>query len=100
MEFELILKIGDKDGAVSSVSLGQICRSKVDDVALLGLELSESKQVLRRLQHEIVTTQFKSISHDRGPCACCAAVGGGPKARIDGGQARFCMESHARAGIQ
>ena len=74
MEFELILKIGDKDGTVSSVSLGQICRSKVDDVALLGLELSESKQVLTRLQHEIVTTQFKSISHDRGPCACCATT--------------------------
>ncbi len=71
MEFELILKIGDQDGTVSSVSLGQICRSKVDDVALLGLGLSESKQVLTRLQHEIVTTQFKSISLERQPCACC-----------------------------
>jgi hypothetical protein len=74
LEFELILKMRDKDGTVSSVSLGQICRAKVDGVALLGLELSESKQVLTRLQREIVTTQFKSISHDRRPCACCATT--------------------------
>ena len=74
MEFELILKISNKDGTVSNVSLGQICSGKVDDVALLGLELSESKQVLTRLQHEIVTTQFNAISVERQPCACCGKI--------------------------
>ena len=71
MEFELILKVTDKDGTPSNVSLGQICSIKVDDVALLGLDLLESKQVLTRLQHEIVTTQFQCIADERCPCACC-----------------------------
>ena len=71
MEFELVLKIGGEDGTLTEVSLGEVCRGKVDDVALLGLGLSESKQLLTRLQHEIVTTQFDSIAHERRPCACC-----------------------------
>jgi hypothetical protein len=74
LEFELVLKIGDEDGTATEVSLGEICGGKVDDVALLGLGLSESKQVLTRLQHEIVTTQFESIAHERRPCACCAVM--------------------------
>jgi hypothetical protein len=71
LEFELVLKIGGEDGTVTEVSLGKVWRGKVDDVALLGLGLSESKQLLTRLQHEIVTTQFDSIAHERRPCACC-----------------------------
>ena len=59
LEFELILKIGGEDGTATQVSLGEFCRGKVDDVALLGLGLSESKEVLTRLQREIVTTQFE-----------------------------------------
>jgi len=34
--FELILKIGGEDGTTIQVSLGEIRRDKVDDVALLG----------------------------------------------------------------
>jgi hypothetical protein len=74
LEFELVLKIGGEDGTASQVSLGEICAGKVDDVALLGLGLSESKQVLTRLQHEIVATQFESIAHARRPCACCGVM--------------------------
>jgi len=74
LEFELILKIGGEDGTATQVSLGEFCRGKIDDVALLGLGLSESKEVLTRLQREIVTTQFKSIDHERRPCACCGAM--------------------------
>jgi hypothetical protein len=72
--FELILKIGGEDGKATQVSLGEFCRGKVDDVALLGLGLSESNQVLTRLQREIVTTQFESIAHERRPCACCGVM--------------------------
>ena len=72
--FELILKSGEEDGTARQVSLGDICRDKVDDVALLGLGLSEIKQLLMRLQHEIVTTQFESIVHEHRPCACCGVM--------------------------
>jgi hypothetical protein len=48
--FEVILKIGGEDGTATQVSLREICGGKVDDVALLGLGLSESKEVLTRLR--------------------------------------------------
>ncbi len=54
MTFELILKVSGEDGTVSQVSLGDICLGEVHDVALFGLKLSESKQVLTRLQREKV----------------------------------------------
>ena len=72
--FELILKIGGEDGTATQVSLGELCCGKVDDVALLGLGLSESKEMLTRLQREIVMTQFESMEHERRPCACCGAM--------------------------
>ena len=73
-EFELILRVIDDDGSESSVSLGQICRGTVADTALLGLELAQSKQLLTRLQQELVTVQFKSMSHARRACACCGTM--------------------------
>ena len=47
------------------VPLGKICRGKVHDVALLGLGLSESKQVLTQLQREIVRRQFEWFCRDK-----------------------------------
>ena len=73
-EFELILRVIDDDGSESSVSLGQICRGTVADTALLGLELAQSKQLLTRLQQELETVQFKSMSHARRCCACCGTM--------------------------
>jgi hypothetical protein len=74
LAFELILKMSGDDGAVRQVSLGEICRTEVHDVALLGLGLSESKLVLARLQREIVTRQFESTTRERRPCVCCGAT--------------------------
>ncbi len=74
MAFELILKMSGDDGAVRQVSLGEICRTEVHDVALLGLGLSESKQVLTRLQREIVTRQFESTARERRPWASSVIV--------------------------
>jgi hypothetical protein len=42
----------------------EICRGKVNDVALSGLGLPDSKQMLTWLQYEIVTTQFRIGEHD------------------------------------
>ena len=74
MAFELILKVSGDDGALRQVSLGEICRTEIHDVALLGLGLSESKLVLARLQREIVTRQFESTTRERRPCVCCGAT--------------------------
>jgi hypothetical protein len=54
--------------------LGKSVAARLTMWRLLGLGLSESKQLLTRLQHEIVTTQFDSIAHERRPCACCDAI--------------------------
>ncbi len=85
LEFQLMLQMSGEDGVARQVSLGDIRRGEVDDVALLGLELSEGKQLLSRLQHEIVTKQFESMTRKRQACACCGA----PQSIKDYQPARF-----------
>ena len=74
LKFELMLKTIGNDGVTAQVSLGDIRRGEVDDVALLGLELCESKRLLSSLQHEIVTKQVEAMTCKRQSCACCGAT--------------------------
>ncbi|MHB9842072.1 hypothetical protein Q8F57_045690 [Paraburkholderia terrae] len=45
MKFDLILAVDDGDGQVTNISLGQVARPEVSDMATLGLSLAESKQL-------------------------------------------------------
>ena len=58
MKFELILAVDSGDGQITNVPLAQMTRPDVSELATLGLSLSESKQLLAQLQHEIVTRQY------------------------------------------
>jgi hypothetical protein len=65
LEFELMLAVRDENGAVSNISLGQIRQAAGSNIAMLGLGLSEGKQLLARLQHEVVTRQFEATARNR-----------------------------------
>jgi hypothetical protein len=71
LEFELMLAVRDENGAVSNISLGKIRQAAGNDIATLGLGLPEGKQLLARLQHEIVTRQFEATARNRQPCTQC-----------------------------
>jgi hypothetical protein len=71
LRFELFLAVADEQGEQSQVSLGHLERGEVEDVVLLGLKLSEGKQLMERLQHEIVTRQVEAMR--RPPCTGCGA---------------------------
>jgi hypothetical protein len=53
----LILAVADGDGQVTNISLGQLARPEVSDMATLGLSLAESKQLLTQLQHEVLVVR-------------------------------------------
>ena len=71
MKFELILAVDCGDGQARNVSIGHMIRPDVSDVAMLGLSLSESKQLLAQLQREIVTRQFEATMEQRRHCGQC-----------------------------
>src|SRR5712664_78843 len=66
-----MLAVRDENGDMSNISLGQIRQSAGKDIATLGLSLSVGKQLLARLQHEIVTRQFEATARHRQQCAQC-----------------------------
>ena len=72
--FEVILKMSNEDGTARQLSLGEVGRHEIHDAALLGLGLSESKELLTRLQHAVVTTQFVSMERGRRPCDHCGVT--------------------------
>src|SRR6202140_3269027 len=71
MKFDLILAVDDGDGHVTNISLGQVARPEVSDMATLGLSLAESKQLLAQLQHEVVVRQFEATTQQRRHCEHC-----------------------------
>src|SRR5260370_32795658 len=71
MKFELILAVDSGDGQITNVPLAQMTRPDVSELAMLGLSLSESKQLLAQLQHEIVTRQFEATTQQRRHCGQC-----------------------------
>src|SRR5471032_1484948 len=71
MKFDLILAVDDGDGHVTNISLGQLARAEVSDMATLGLSLAESKQLLAELQHEVVVRQFEATTQQRRHCEQC-----------------------------
>ena len=71
MKFDLILAVDDGDGHVTNISLGQVARAEVSDIATLGLSLAESKQLLAQLQHEVVVRQFEATTQQRRHCGHC-----------------------------
>jgi hypothetical protein len=71
MKFELILAVDRGDGQITNVLLAQMTRPDVSELATLGLSLSESKQLLAKLQREIVTRQFEATTHQRRHCEQC-----------------------------
>lgn len=71
MKFDLILAVDDGDGHVTNLSLGQVARPEVSDMATLGLSLAESKQLLAQLQHEVVVRQFEATTQQRRHCEHC-----------------------------
>src|ERR1700722_844765 len=71
MKFDLILAVDDCDGHVTNISLGQVARPEVSDMATLGLSLAESKQLLAQLQHEVVVRQFEATTQQRRHCEHC-----------------------------
>ena len=74
MEFELILVVRGDDGATSEVSLAHISRAGDAEVAMLGLKLSEGKQVVARLQHEMVMREFSATTQQGRHCAQCGVA--------------------------
>jgi hypothetical protein len=66
-----MLTVSGENGAQSNISLGQIRRTEVQDMAMLGLGLSEGKELLAKLQREIVTRQFEATTRDRRQCRQC-----------------------------
>ena len=71
MKFDLILAVDDGDGHVTNISLGQVARPEVSDMATFGLSLAESKQLLAQLQHEVVVRQFEATTQQRRHCEHC-----------------------------
>jgi hypothetical protein len=71
MKFELILAVDSGDGQITNVSLAQMTRPDISELATLGLSLSKSKQLLAQLQHEIVTRQFEATTQQRRHCGQC-----------------------------
>ena len=71
MKFDLILAVDDGDGHVTNISLGQLARAELSDMATLGLSLAESKQLLAQLQHEVVVRQFEATTQQRRHCEQC-----------------------------
>src|SRR5260370_15038248 len=71
MKFDLILAVDYCDGHVTNISLGQVARPEVSDMATLGLSLAESKQLLAQLQHEVVVRQFEATTQQRRHCEPC-----------------------------
>ena len=71
MKFELILAVDSGDGEITNVPLAQMTRPDVSELATLRLSLSESKQLLAQLQHEIVTQQFEATTQQRRHCGQC-----------------------------
>src|SRR6202171_3724341 len=71
MKFELILAVDSGDGQITNVPLAQMTRPDVSELATLRLSLSESKQLLAQLQHEIVTRQFEATTQQRRHCGQC-----------------------------
>src|SRR6202790_108899 len=71
MKFDLILAVDDGDGHVTNLSLGQVARPEVSDMATLGLSLAESKQLLAQLHHEVVVRQFEATTQQRRHCEQC-----------------------------
>src|SRR5450432_3903037 len=66
-----MLAVSDENGDANNISLGQIRLAAGKDIAMLGISLSERKQLLASLQHEIVTRQFEAAARDRQQCARC-----------------------------
>ena len=71
MEFEVTLTVRGQSGTVSEVSLARIRRTGDEEVAMLGLGLAEGKQVVARLQREIVLRQFEATTRRARDCAQC-----------------------------
>lgn len=71
MEFEVTLRVRGQGGTVSEVSLARIRRTGDEEVAMLGLGLAEGKQVVARLQREIVLRQFEATTQRARDCAQC-----------------------------
>ena len=69
-----MLTVRDDDGTASQVSLARLTRTGEEAVAMLGLGLSEGKQVVARLQHEIVVRQFEATAQRRRCCAQCGVT--------------------------
>ena len=67
MEFEVTLTVRGQSGTVSEVSLARIRRTGDEEVAMLGLGLAEGKQVVARLQREIVLRQFEATTRRASP---------------------------------
>jgi len=74
LEFELILVVRGDDGATSEVSLAHISRTGDAEVAMLGLRLSEGKQIVARLQHEIVMREFAATTQRDRHCVKCGVA--------------------------
>ena len=74
LEFEVILAVRDEGGSVSKVSLAHFSRAGDAEVAMLGLRLSEGKQVVARFQHEIVVREFAATQQQCQQCARCGVA--------------------------
>ena len=60
------------DGQSISIDIVEIDRPDcLDDIADLGLTLGEGKQVLARVQHEVVAAQVDSHAMQRPDCHSC-----------------------------
>ena len=66
-----MLAVRGENGEANNVSLGQIRLAAGKNIATLRISLSEGKQLLASLLHEIVTRHFEAAARDRQQCAQC-----------------------------
>ena len=74
LEFEVTLTVRGEDDTVSEVLLARLTRTGEEEVAMLGLGLAEGKQVVARLQREIVIRQFEATTQTGRQCPRCGVA--------------------------
>lgn len=70
MNIEIEVKITGPDGAAHTEKVA-IFRKGTDTVGEIGFSISESKELLLKLQQEIVSAQCVAYCAKRSCCPCC-----------------------------
>ncbi|MEZ5823191.1 MAG: hypothetical protein R3C97_00095 [Geminicoccaceae bacterium] len=70
MDIEIEVKITGPDGTAHTEKIAKL-RKSADTIGAIGLSLGEGKELLLKLQQEIVSAQCASYCVSRACCPCC-----------------------------